>query len=264
MTDGDPHVLRATFDSVADVYERARPVAPAEVFDDVVALTGIGLGAQLLEVGCGTGQATLPMAERGYAITAVELGAELAEVARRKLAGFPAVEIVTSAFEEWDPEGSEFDAVYSFNAFHWIDDDVRFSKTAAVLRGGGSLAVYGGGARFVVHEDADPVWLALDEDYVAVTGSTEPRLKLSELRDRSEEFTEGGYFSRADRRLYRTEATYDADGYLDLLATVSWYTTLAPDVRNELFERIRARIAEAPGGTITPTRLSVLYVAKRT
>ena len=48
----------------------------------------------MIEIGCGTGQATAPLAERGLAVTAVELGAELATNARRRLTGFPA-EVVT-------------------------------------------------------------------------------------------------------------------------------------------------------------------------
>ncbi len=263
MSDVDRHALRATFDSVAQAYDRARPVAPPEVFDDVVELAGLRPGAALLEIGCGTGQATLPLAERGYAITAVELGAELAEVARSKLAGFPGVEIEVGAFEAWDPAGRAFDTVYSFNAFHWIDHDVRFSKTASVLRLGGSLAIYGGGARFVSHEEADPVWLGLDEDYRAVLGEGEPRQALDDIRDRSTEFEEGGFFERATRRIYRTEVTYDAASYVDLLGTISRYAALEPGIRHELFERIRRRIDATPDGTITPTRVSVLYVTRR-
>jgi cyclopropane fatty-acyl-phospholipid synthase-like methyltransferase len=113
----DARVLRATFDRVAEQYDDARPVAPNEVFDDLVGLAALAPGARLLEIGCGTGQATIPLAERGFEILAVELGAQLAAVARRKLAAFPRVEIVTAPFEQWDPGDARFDAVCSFNAF---------------------------------------------------------------------------------------------------------------------------------------------------
>jgi hypothetical protein len=48
----------------------------------------------------------MPLAKRGLAITAVELGAELAAVARRRLAAFPAVDVVTAPFEAWEPPGT--------------------------------------------------------------------------------------------------------------------------------------------------------------
>jgi 16S rRNA A1518/A1519 N6-dimethyltransferase RsmA/KsgA/DIM1 with predicted DNA glycosylase/AP lyase activity len=45
----------------------------------------------MLEIGPGTGPATVTLAERGYRVVAVELGAAMAAVARRDLARFPAV-----------------------------------------------------------------------------------------------------------------------------------------------------------------------------
>src|SRR5690349_15130736 len=93
--------LRVTFDEDAERYDRARPGYPAAVFDDLLAVAGLGPGARVLEIGCGTGQATVPLAERGCRIVAVELGAELAAVARRNLARFPDVEVITGAFEPW-------------------------------------------------------------------------------------------------------------------------------------------------------------------
>jgi ubiquinone/menaquinone biosynthesis C-methylase UbiE len=58
------HLLRATFDAGADGYDAARPVAPPEVFDDLVEQARLAPGSRVLEIGCGTGQATLPLAAR--------------------------------------------------------------------------------------------------------------------------------------------------------------------------------------------------------
>jgi len=254
--DAERHILRATFDEGAARYDDARPVAPAEVFDDIVELTRLEAGARVLEVGCGTGQATLPLAERGFSILAIELGANLAEIARRKLADFPQVEVVTSSFEEWEAGDDRFDAVVAFNSFHWIDPDVRFTKAASVLRPGASLAVFGSG--FVVHDGADPTWLELVEDEADTVGF-EPR-HLDDVRDRSEEFAAGGHFSSATRRTYLWDVTYTAGEYVALLGTTSTYGVLASDVRAELFDRIRRRI-EARGGSVSPTTSAVLNVA---
>jgi SAM-dependent methyltransferase len=254
--DAQRHRLRATFDTAAEGYEGARPKAPAQVFDDLVELARLEPGARLLEIGCGTGQATLPLAERGFSILAVELGANLAELAGRKLAAYPEVEVVTSSFEEWNSAGELFDAVVSFNAFHWLDPDVRFAKTASLLRPGASLGVFG--SAFVVHDGADATWLEAVEDEAATAGF-EPR-HVNDLRNRSDDFTEGGYFSTVIRRTYRWDLTYDADEYVALLASMSTYRALPDDVRDELFARLRRRI-DARGGTVSPTRADVLYVA---
>jgi SAM-dependent methyltransferase len=250
------HLLRATFDEGAQQYDDARPVAPPEVFDDLVELARLEPGARVLEIGCGTGKATLPLAERGYSILGVELGVNLAEVARRTVADFPHVEIMTSSFEEWDPGHERFDAVVSFNAFHWIDPEIRFAKSASVLRAGGSLGVFG--SAFVVHDEADPKWLEVFE-YETATPGFEPQ-HLDDVRDRSEEFTAGGHFSIATRRTYLRDLTYSADDYVGLVGTMSAHRVLEDDVREELFERMRRQI-EKGGGSVTPTRLDVLYVA---
>src|SRR5918912_2954256 len=100
----DRRRLRATFEEVPELYDRARPLYPAELFDDLVSYAGLEPGSRVLEIGCGTGQATLPLAERGFEVVCVELGAGLAAVARRKLAGFPRLEVVNAVFEEWEAD----------------------------------------------------------------------------------------------------------------------------------------------------------------
>src|SRR5208282_5991855 len=85
--------LRQTFDRAAGIYDRVRPEYPEALFDDLITLTGLTPGDDLLEVGCATGKATRPLARRGFRITCVELGPELAAAARRNLTGWP-VEVV--------------------------------------------------------------------------------------------------------------------------------------------------------------------------
>jgi len=68
------HALRTGFDRAAEDYQRTRPVCPPQLFDDLIDLAGLDAGGRVIEIGCGTGQATVPLAERGLAVTAVELG----------------------------------------------------------------------------------------------------------------------------------------------------------------------------------------------
>ena len=113
--------LRQTFDQTAESYQRARPDYPAELFDTLIAAAGLAPGDRLLEVGCATGKATLPLARRGFRITCMELGAELAAAARRNLAGLDA-EVVEARFEDWRPSpGDLFDLVFAATAWHWVD-----------------------------------------------------------------------------------------------------------------------------------------------
>ena len=95
--------LRTSFDGDALLYDEVRPGYPEALFDDVVSLSGIPIGGRILEIGCGTGQATVPLSRRGYPILCVELGENLAAVARRNLAAYPLVEVQTGDFEKYPP-----------------------------------------------------------------------------------------------------------------------------------------------------------------
>src|SRR5581483_8419798 len=125
--------LRGTFDYDALLYDEARPGYPEALFDDVVALSGIPAQGRVLEIGCGTGKATVPMARRGYRILGIELGANLAAVARRNLEPYPQAQIYTGTFEDWPGEQEGFDLALSATAFHWIDPAISYQKTAQSL-----------------------------------------------------------------------------------------------------------------------------------
>src|SRR5262245_25037552 len=157
--------LRTGFDDAAEDYQRTRPVCPASLFDDLIDQAGLKPSDRVIEIGCGTGQATVPLAERGLAITAVELGAELAAVARRRVAGFPAVEVVTSSFEDWPPPGEPASAVVAVNCLHWIDPDLRYAKPHSLLRPGGAMVV--AGCQWARPADAGQFWTDVQEDYRA-------------------------------------------------------------------------------------------------
>jgi SAM-dependent methyltransferase len=259
----DRHRLRATFEGVAELYDRARPAYPTEVFDDLVAVTGLGPGARILEIGCGTGQATQALAERGFDVLAVELGSRLAALARKNVATFEKVEIVNAAFETWQPERADFDAAVSFTAFHWIDPEVRFRKVASLLRPGGALAIFE--APQVFPEHGDPFWAEVQEDYEAVVPHPDnrPPPRPDEVADLSAEIDASGCFRTIAVRRRLWEVPYTADEFVALLGTFSPNLALDPDTRRRLFDRIHRRIQSRPGGTVTKTRLAILNVAER-
>ncbi len=166
MPDTPRESLRTTFDQVPELYDRARPSYPPQIFDDLAELAQLPAQARLVEIGCGTGQATLPLAERGYAVTCVELGQRLAATARRNLAAFPSVSVVNANFETWQPERPGFDAVVAFSAFHWLAPDLRYTKTADLLRENGKLAFVS--TAHVLPADGDPFFVEVQADYEAV------------------------------------------------------------------------------------------------
>ncbi len=165
---GDRERLAATFDRAAALYHRARPDYPPAIYDRLLAVTGLAPPARLLEIGCATGKATLPLAERGFAITCLEPGPALAAVARANLAAH-AVEVVEARFEDWTPPARPFALVFAATAWHWLDPDLRDAKAAAVLERGGHLALWG--TVHVFPRGGDPFFEELQDVYDEIDDS---------------------------------------------------------------------------------------------
>jgi SAM-dependent methyltransferase len=212
----------------------------------------------VVEIGPGTGQATLPLAQRGFHVVAVELGRGLAAVAREHLVAYPNVEIVTAGFESWEPDRSDFDAVVAFTAFHWLDPEARYEKPARLLRAGGALAVVS--TKHVAN--ADPFWIEVQEDYEAVTPSDDnrPPPQADAVPDRADEIAASGLFADVTVRRYLWDTSYDADQYVALLDTFSGHRALPAAQRGELYDRIRRRIGDR---RVDKTMLAILHVAPR-
>src|SRR4051812_2841639 len=121
--------LRQTFDEVTSLYNEARPRYPDELFSTLIDVAGLKTNSTLLEIGPGTGQATKPLAQKGFQITAVELGGSLTEVAKHELLNYNNVTVTNIAFEEAIFPSKSFDLVFAATSFHWIDPSVKYSKT---------------------------------------------------------------------------------------------------------------------------------------
>ncbi|MBO0841324.1 MAG: methyltransferase domain-containing protein [Sciscionella sp.] len=256
------HSLRATFDVDAERYDRCRPGYPAALFDDLRELVPIETGTRVLEIGCGTGQATVPLARLGAAITAVELGAELAAIARGKLADFDA-RVVVGAFEDWPLPATPFDLVLAATSFHWLDPTIRVIKSANALRPGGAIAVVsthhiaGGTAEFFA--GAQRCYERFDPD--TRVGQRLPN--AHEVPFDRAEFDASGRFTAVALRRYEWETRYTAREYVDLLRTYSGTIAMPAGSREALLSCIGRLIDREYVGTITKRYLTQLAIARR-
>jgi SAM-dependent methyltransferase len=134
------HYQRALFDGIAGRYQASRPGYPGHVVEFVAATAGLRPGAAVLEVGCGTGQLTERLARPGLRLTAIDIGASMVAAARQRVPGADVAFQVTP-FEDLAAADASFDLVISGAAFHWVDPEVAFTKSARLLRPGGWLAL---------------------------------------------------------------------------------------------------------------------------
>ncbi|GAA3900964.1 class I SAM-dependent methyltransferase [Streptomyces lacrimifluminis] len=256
-------MLRDTFDEAAELYDRARPRYPRALVDDLARAAGLGPGSRVLEIAPGTGQLTVPLAESGYRITAVELGPSLATVARRNLRDLPLAEVTVADFEQWPLPPEPFDLVVCATAFHWLDPAVRLPRAAQALRPGGVFAVVttqhvkGGTVDFFervqrCYEQWDP--------------ATPPDLQQVDEADTvtdTEEWDRSEHFDRVSVQRHARDIAYSVDEYIDVLLTYSGHRALDAPSRHGLLVCIRDLIQTRYGGRVTKRYLHELITARR-
>ncbi len=270
MGTADRRDLGSVFDEDPALYDRIRPSYPTELVADLVTITGIDEGSSIVEVGCGTGQATQSLAPVGCSIVAVEPGQGLARMARRKLAGFPNVEVETASFEEWDPRGRHFDAVVAASSWHWVDPSVGWRRAHGVLRDGGWMAILG---HVVVRRPGEPEMYAATADLHERFAPGNPAWGHPPLEEEVRSTGEGwgppnedpdGWFGPTVVRWRPTTQWLDGQGMADLLRSTSLYRALAEPVREQLLDAIADRIRTELGDRLPRRYLSVLRAAPRT
>ncbi|MCW5942644.1 MAG: class I SAM-dependent methyltransferase [Fimbriimonadaceae bacterium] len=256
---------RTSFDEAAEAYARSRPGYPDALFDAIFEYGGLRSGDSALEIGCGPGQATVPMARRGLRIVAVDPGARLVEVNRSRTRDFE-VAFEIAKYEDWDARGRTFDLAYAGSSFHWVDPDVRFGRAADHLRPGGTVALFGN--KHVRALDDDGFFECVQELY---------ERHLPDLTRRSESLPEAetvesaypaeiqssGRFEGAEVRRFRWDLRFSADDYVRLLDTYSDHHVLPEAIKSPFYEAIRALIEDRFGGTVNRGYLSLLCLGRR-
>ena len=112
--------LRLTFNEVSAEYDNLRPRYVDELFTDIIQFSAIDKTKRALEIGIGTGQATLPFLKTGCDLTAIEIGDKLAQYSRGKFATYEHFKVLNQDFESVSLEDNSYDLIYSASAFHWI------------------------------------------------------------------------------------------------------------------------------------------------
>ncbi|WP_037305895.1 class I SAM-dependent methyltransferase [Amycolatopsis orientalis] len=142
---------------VAGFYRRYRRGYPEAVLDALVTEFGLTTEDTVLDLGCGTGQLTLPLAARTRAVVGMDPEPDMLAQARNAAAGVANVLWLVGADSdvralELVLGAEKLGAVTIGQALHWMDHETLFPALHSMLRPGGGVAVVTNGAPMWLHD----------------------------------------------------------------------------------------------------------------
>lgn len=252
--------LRKTFNENEYNYDKARPDYPNELFEDIFNYVSLSESSNVLEIGIGTGQATLPFLNKGSKVTAVELGYKLAKYCQQKFAQLDYFDIFNSDFIEADLPEKCFDLIYSATAFHWIPKDRGYSKIKSLLKPNGAVALFWNHP-FVSNtsNETNLASMAVYKKY-RPDDKTPKQFDLSRCQKQVRELEKSG-FTAIKSKVYKRIRKLTSEEYINLIKTYSDHNALPEEVRNA-FEKDMKQAIDDAGGKINIYDTIDLYLSK--
>ena len=132
-------MTRSPFDALAHDYDAARPGYPAEVYNAIERLAGPLRGADVAEVGAGTGLSTAGLVQRGARVVACDIGVEMLRLLAKRA---PGASPVLADGHQLPLRASSVDLVCYAQAWHWMEVPQAAAEAARVLRDAGCLVLW--------------------------------------------------------------------------------------------------------------------------
>lgn len=214
-------VRAASFGSVADAYERARPGYP----DDAVRWLAGGAPCDVLDLGAGTGKLTRSLAALGHRVTAVEPSPEMLEHLRAALPNVVALEGTAERIPLGD---ASVDVVTVAQAFHWFDHALALREIARLLRPGGALGL---------------VWNTRSDEDLWVGDLDEVIVGRGELDDQTAvrvPIAASGLFGQVETATFGFRQRLDRDALRELVLSRSYCAVMSDEERRPVLERVDA------------------------
>lgn len=264
------------YKGIAGIYEDIRPSYPEKLVEDVIKKTDLKFGDRLLEIGAGTGKATVQFADKGFRIHAIELGEDMAEILKDKCTHYPNVSVDVVPFEEWNyPDNEKYHMIYSAQAFHWIDKKVKYKKCHELLKDNGYLVLFW----YNPCEDKLPATKEVEEkvhriienyvsNYSSNNGKPERHAHdgVSSNDERKAEIEASGLFSLVEKLEYTQEIRNNPSQYLKVIKSVPAFASKLDGLEDKIIDEMDNEIIEVinnHGGYISGLFKFSLYITKK-
>ena len=246
MTMPDP----AHFERHSELYDRARPPYPEELWQRLRTLGLLAPGTQALDLGAGSGQATGTLLSAGMRVTAVEPGPTLAAELQAR---FPEASVIVNTAEKAVLADAAYDLAVAATSIHWMNLSVVLPKVHRALVPGGHFLVWRN--VFGDPRQSTPFRARIAEITSHRTAVRRPGPAETNTDGWVAALEAGGYFRAVAREEFRWSIRLNSDRVRDLFTTFSDWSP--------------AEVAEAEqavrelGGSVVEHYLSPLIILAR-
>jgi SAM-dependent methyltransferase len=133
--------LRDSFEESAEDYLRSRSEYPNEMIEDIIETAQLSPTSRVLDIGCGSGQATMEFVSRGYQVVAIDPAMSALNYLAERCTDRANVKFVHSTFEDFQTD-CVFDLVISAQAFHWLDPNLASGRMKQLLQSSGHVMLF--------------------------------------------------------------------------------------------------------------------------
>lgn len=253
--------LRLKFNEDVCNYDNARPTYSEELLCDIISYSKLDSKCKALEIGIGTGKATLSILKSGCDVTAIELGDKLANYVKDKFHYYGNFEVINDDFMEYSIEEESYDLIYSATAFHWLPLNEALVKVKNTLKNNGSIALFWNHP--FPNRKEDESNMASKSVYDKYFKPKKPINEFSEedCKELVEKLEILG-FKDVKSKLYYNTRTLTTDEYIKLLNTYSDHRALPLEIKLN-FEKDMRKAIDDVGGKINIYDTMDLYLARK-
>lgn len=257
------------FKGAARDYARYRPGYPKEFFDQVIRYFSLDGKGRLLDLGCGTGQITIPLARHFEEAVGLDIDADMLAVGKEEAekAGIKNIKWLQKRAEDISQEMGAFRLATMAASFHWMEQDAVLVKVYEILERGGGLVIVSGSSSVWKNTEKSG-WKGKVKEIIQKYLGEQRRAGSSfyvEPKEKFETVVAHSPFGKSETLTYRYERKWTIDEIIGLLYTTSFASKRFFSGKAKDFEKeLKAELLKLnPTGEFTETKNLEVLVARK-
>lgn len=209
----------------------------------------------MLDLACGTGLSTRGLIARGFAVTGVDIAANMLREART---AFPGASFFEGRAEALPFADAAFGLVICAQAFHWFDGPKAYAEIARLLVPGGAIATFWKNAL-----DDDPVNALTDGLEREMSHGRADAVQQAVVANLRDEWEAAPYIDRR-RFVIDVKLPFTIDSYVGYQSSRETLRHSLGERRHQYLQTLRSRLEEiAPSGEFEVAAREYLYLGRR-